>query len=144
MANPVLNGFIVPGLPQPLLTPEANEGYARLRRAFEQVREEIARSEADVLIVYSTMWPSIVGHQIQALPEPEWVHVDELFHDLGSIPYKFQIDAELAEGICAAAHARNLNTGRPHHEEAEPQTATQTVLHDTDHPSHLALPAAWR
>ena len=108
MANPVLNGFIVPGLPQPLLTPEANEGYARLRRAFEQVREEIARSEADVLIVYSTMWPSIVGHQIQALPEPEWVHVDELFHDLGSIPYKFQIDAELAEGICAAAHARNL------------------------------------
>jgi enamine deaminase RidA (YjgF/YER057c/UK114 family)/aromatic ring-opening dioxygenase catalytic subunit (LigB family) len=108
MAHPVLKGFIVPGLPQPLLTPEANEGYARLRGAFERVREEIACSDADVLIVYSTMWPSIVGHQIQALPQPEWVHVDELFHDLGSIPYKFEIDVDLAEGICGAAHNRNL------------------------------------
>ncbi len=108
MSNPILKGFVVPGLPQPLLTPEANEGYAQLRGAFEEARAEIEASDADVLIVYSTMWPSIIGHQIQARPEPEWVHVDELFHDLGSIPYKFRIDAELARGICDAAHGRNL------------------------------------
>jgi enamine deaminase RidA (YjgF/YER057c/UK114 family)/aromatic ring-opening dioxygenase catalytic subunit (LigB family) len=109
MSSSVLKGIIVPGLPQPLLTPEANAGYARLRGAFERAREEIAGSGADVLIVYSTMWPSIIGHQIQALPEPEWVHVDELFHDLGSIAYKFRIDTELAEGIRDAAQARNLS-----------------------------------
>ena len=42
------------------------------------------------------------------------------------------------------AHTRNLNTGRPHHDEAEPRTAAQTVLHDAEHPSNLALPATWR
>lgn len=109
MSHPVVKGLIVPGLPQPLLTPEANEGYAVLRGAFEKAREEIQASGADTLVVYSTMWPSIIGHQIQALPEPEWVHVDELFHDLGSIPYKFRIDTELAEGICESAHGRGLS-----------------------------------
>ncbi len=108
MSHPVVKGLIVPGLPQPLLTPEANEGYSRLRGAFEKAREEIQESEADVLIVYSTMWPSIIGHQVQALPEPEWTHVDELFHDLGSIPYKFRIDSELAGGICESAQGRGL------------------------------------
>jgi len=104
----VVKGLVVPGLPQPLLTPEANEGYARLRGAFERAREEILESGADVIIVYSTMWPSIIGHQVQALARPKWVHVDELFHDLGSIPYEFRIDTELAGGICDSAHARGL------------------------------------
>lgn len=108
MSGPVVKGLIVPGLPQPLLTPDANEGYARLRGAFDEARAELQASGADVILVYSTMWPSIIGHQIQARPQPEWVHVDELFHDLGSIPYKFQIDTDLANGIRDAAEARNL------------------------------------
>jgi enamine deaminase RidA (YjgF/YER057c/UK114 family)/aromatic ring-opening dioxygenase catalytic subunit (LigB family) len=107
-SHPVVKGLIVPGLPHPLLTPEANPGYGRLREAFERAREEIASSGADTLIVYSTMWPSVIGHQIQALPEPEWVHVDELFHSLGSIPYKFKIDADLAHATRDAAEARGL------------------------------------
>ena len=108
MSHPVVKGLVVPGLPQPLLIPEANEGYARLRKAFEAARREIAESGADVIVVYSTMWPSVIGHQIQAFPEPEWVHVDELFHDLGSIPYKFRTDTALAEGICSSAKQRGL------------------------------------
>jgi enamine deaminase RidA (YjgF/YER057c/UK114 family)/aromatic ring-opening dioxygenase catalytic subunit (LigB family) len=108
MSHPVVKGLIVPGLPHPLLTPDANPGYGRLRDAFEKAREEIAASDADVLIVYSTMWPSIIGHQFQARPEPEWVHVDEQFHDLGSIPYKFRMDTELAETMRECAEARAL------------------------------------
>ena len=42
------------------------------------------------------------------------------------------------------AHARNLNTGGANAEESEPVVATQTVLHDPEHPSHLRLPARWR
>ena len=48
--------YILPGLPQPLLTPDANPGYTRLRDAFEKVRLEIEDSDADVLILYSTMF----------------------------------------------------------------------------------------
>ena len=105
----VLHGVIGSGLPQILLAPEQNEGWARLRGGYDAARERLEASAADLLIVYSTMWPSVLGHQIQADPEPEWVHVDELFHDLGSIPYTFRIDAEFAHAHCAAAQARGLH-----------------------------------
>ena len=104
----VIQGYILPGLPQPLLCPEKNEGYAQLREAFLKVKAEIEASQADVLLLYSTMWPSVIGHQIQARPEPEWVHVDELFHDLGSIPYRFRTDVALAHRYCQAAQDRGL------------------------------------
>ena len=103
-----VGGFIVPGIPHPLLVPEQNEGWQRLREGFERARAEIARLEPDLILIYSTMWPSVIGHQIQADPNPRWTHVDELFHDLGSIPYSFRIDASFAEAYRAAAQARGL------------------------------------
>ncbi len=105
----VVAGYVLPGLPQPLLTPNAHSGYAELRGAFDRVREKIEASDADLIIMYSTMWPSVIGHQIQALPEPEWVHVDEEFHDLGSIPYKFRIDSEFAKEYCKIALEKGLH-----------------------------------
>jgi len=68
----------------------------------------IHASGADRIIYYSTMWPSVIGHQVQARREPEWVHVDELFHDLGSIPYRFQVDADLAHGLVRHMRVRGL------------------------------------
>lgn len=103
-SNPVLKGFVLPGLIQPLLTPDANPGYRKVRAAFDKVREEIEHSEADLILIYSTLWPSILGHQIQAMPEPEWTLVDEEFHELGSIPYKLKIDSGFAE--CYNRHAK--------------------------------------
>jgi len=106
-AGPI-KALIVPGHPHPLLAADQNEGWMRIRKAFEAAREEIIECDPDVILVYSTLWISIIGHQIQARPEPEWVHVDELFHDLGSIPYRFKIDTELADGILQASQARGL------------------------------------
>jgi reactive intermediate/imine deaminase len=104
----IVKGIIVPGIPHPLLCPEKNEGWAQLRAGFEAARAEIEASGAERLLVYSTMWPSVIGHQIQADPEPEWVHVDEMFHYLGSIPYRFRIDADFGHAFKAAAEARGL------------------------------------
>ena len=104
----IVKGIIVPGIPHPLLCPEKNEGWTRLREGFEAARKELEECGAERIVIYSTMWPSVIGHQIQADPEPEWVHVDELFHDLGSIPYKFKIDAEFGHSFQAAAEARGL------------------------------------
>ena len=105
----IVKGVIVPGIPHPLLCPEKNEGWSRLRAGFESARAEIEESGAERLLIYSTMWPSVIGHQIQADPEPSWVHVDELFHDLGSIPYTFRIDAAFSERFKEAAEARGLH-----------------------------------
>jgi len=104
----IVKGVIVPGIPHPLLCPEANEGWGRLRDGFAAARQQIEESGAERLLIYSTMWPSVIGHQIQADPEPEWVHVDELFHDLGSIPYRFKIDAPFSHRFREAAEQRGL------------------------------------
>ena len=104
----VISSYLLPGLPHPLLCPEANDGYMRLNQAFLSVKKEIEESEADVLLIYSTMWPSVIGHQIQSRTRPKWTHVDELFHDLGSIPYEFHIDTDLANEICLAGKKKGL------------------------------------
>jgi len=103
-----IKGLLVPGLPQPLLAPEQNEGWARLRKAFEVARDEIAACKPDLLLIYSVMWPSVIGHQIQSHPNPKWVHVDELFHDLGSMSYEFSIDSAFSEAYATAARERGL------------------------------------
>jgi predicted acyl esterase len=36
---------------------------------------------------------------------------------------------------------RNHNTGKDYWSDTEMRTARQTILHDAEHPSHLALPA---
>ena len=99
MSAQVLAGFILPGLVQPLLTPKANPGYQKLRTAFETVKERIDQLNPDVILIYSTMWPSVLGHQVQCRELCEWVHVDEEFHELGSIPYKFRMDDKLGHSV---------------------------------------------
>ena len=110
MANPILASYVVPVHPHPLLVPDQNEGWQRLRDAFDEAREQIAQSDADLLIIYSTTWPSIIGHQIQADPNPTWTLVDQDFHDLGSMDYSFRIDADFAHAWNEANHARGLQS----------------------------------
>ncbi len=105
----ILKGYVLPGLPQPLLTPKASPHYQNLRNAFDQVKSEINSLKPDVILVYSTMWPSILGHQIQSRPICRLIHVDEEFHDLGSIPYEFYMDSELAKTCAAKAQVRGLH-----------------------------------
>ena len=107
--NPVLFGLYVPPHPHPLLIPDENKGYGEIRAAFDAARQRIEESDADIILIYSTTWPSIVGHQIQAYSEPEWTHVDDDFHFLGSMPYKFSMDVAFANGYKEAAEARGLH-----------------------------------
>jgi len=106
----ILASYVVPVHPHPLLVPEQNEGWQRLRDAFDEARDQIAASDADLIIVYSTTWPSIIGHQIQADPNPTWTLVDQDFHDLGSMDYSFRIDVEFAEAWNKANHSRGLQS----------------------------------
>jgi 2-aminophenol/2-amino-5-chlorophenol 1,6-dioxygenase subunit alpha len=108
MTNHIVKGYMLPGLPHLVLCPDANPGWKKVRQAMDKVREQIEASDADVLMIYSTYWPSIIGHQIQARPNPEWVLVDDEFHGLGSIPYKMKVDTQLAKAYVETCKARNL------------------------------------
>jgi putative CocE/NonD family hydrolase len=68
--------------------------------------------------------------------------------------YEYTIDLWATSNLFKAAHRirvevsssnfprfdRNPNTGHPFAQDAELRPATQTILHDADHPSHIVLP----
>ena len=51
MSNPIAASYVVPVHPHPLLVPEQNDGWQRLRDAFDEARDHIAKSDADLLII---------------------------------------------------------------------------------------------
>ena len=110
MSDVIVGNLVVPVHPHTVLAPDMNEGWRRLRDAYDEAAKMIEDSGADLLIIYSTTWPSIIGHQIQADPNPQWVMVDHDFHDLGSIPYSFNIDAEFAHAWNEANKNRGLQS----------------------------------
>ncbi len=105
----MMKAYVLPGVPHPLLAPNQNPGWKKIREAYDKVRQEIEALNPDVLMIYSTYWPSVIGHLIQADPSPEWTHVDEEFHYLGSIPYKLKIDTKLAETYKQVACEKGLH-----------------------------------
>lgn len=123
-----LAGYVLPGLPHPLLCPEASPSYSRLRAAFASVRDEISSLQPDVLVVYSTMWPSVLGHQVQGRERLQWVHVDDDFHHLGSIPYDFQFHSRLARSVVAEGGRRGLATKLVDYHGFPLDTGTVTAL----------------
>lgn len=124
----IVAGFICPGIPHPLLCPEKNAGWTRLNQGFTRLGQQLREAGATRLLLYSTMWPSVIGHQIQAHPSPTWVHVDELFHDLGSIPYQFRMDTEFAQGVQDAATRRGLHARQVAYDGFPVDTGSVTAL----------------
>jgi len=107
-AGEVVAGFLVPSRPHPLLAPEKNHGWTKLRQAYGAVAAEIAALKPDLLLLFSTRWVSIIGHQMQADPKPKFWVVDEDFHELGTLHYELAIDTPFAEAYCQAAQERGL------------------------------------
>ena len=108
-AGELLGGYLMPYQPLPVLAPEANAGWASLAANAARIRAEIEASGADLLLLFSTRWVSIIGHQMQADPKPEWWVVDEDFHEFGTLHYSLRMDAEFATAYRDAARARGLH-----------------------------------
>jgi 2-aminophenol/2-amino-5-chlorophenol 1,6-dioxygenase alpha subunit len=104
----VVAGFVVPGLPHPLLVPDASPAYRKVRDAYDAVRREIEALKPDLLLLYSTQWLSVIGHQVQARAAPEWRHVDPEWHELGTIPYKLRMDPAFGAAYVQSGQARGL------------------------------------
>lgn len=100
--------YIVPGQPHFYLAPEKNEGWASLRASLEKIGKEIAASNAELLLLYSTQWFSVIGHLFQVAPSPKWTLVDQNWYELGEIPYEFRIDPEFGKLYCETAKSYGM------------------------------------
>lgn len=97
--------YVVPGLPHPLLAPEKNPGWMRLRHAYDEVRKEIEASDAEMILFFSTQWLTVLGYLFQADPEPKWTLVDHNWHEFGSMKYHFKVDAGFAHAYAEEVKA---------------------------------------
>lgn len=103
MSGLIQKAYLVPGQPHILLGADRNPGWASLKASYEAVGREIERSGAELILLYSTQWFSVIGHLFQTDPNPKWTLVDQNWYELGEIPYSFRIDPEfgtLYAGIC--------------------------------------------
>jgi len=78
--------------------------------SFAEARAMIRELKPDLLLLYSSQWASIIGHQIQADPTPTWNLVDQDFHALGTVDYSLRMDPEFAHTYDTAAKERGLTS----------------------------------
>src|SRR5579864_620324 len=91
----IVKGYIMPGMPHVML-PTQSASRRELRDACRVAGANVQEARPDVLVIFSTQWVSVLGHLVQARPNPKGMHVDENWYDLGDLPYDFRTDVELA------------------------------------------------
>ena len=52
----VLKGYVLPGLPHPLLKPEERSSWKKVRQAYDKVAKEVEELNPDLILIYSTHW----------------------------------------------------------------------------------------
>jgi 2-aminophenol/2-amino-5-chlorophenol 1,6-dioxygenase subunit alpha len=120
--------YLVPGQPHILLAPERNEGWAELRAAYEQLGNEIAQSGAELILIYSTQWFSVIGHLFQTDPKPQWVLVDQNWYEFGEIPYEFKIDPQFGELYCRICKEHGMQAATVNYRGFPMDTGTVVAL----------------
>jgi 2-aminophenol/2-amino-5-chlorophenol 1,6-dioxygenase alpha subunit len=124
----IQKAYIVPGQPHPLLAPEKNEGWARLRQAYEAVGKQIEASGAELVLVYSTQWFSVIGHLFQTDPQPKFVLVDQNWYEYGEIPYEFRIDPAFGELYCRLCREHGMQAATVNYRGFPIDTGTVVAL----------------
>ena len=93
----VEKAFIVSGMPHILLGKDRSAYWRSLYDSYACVRADVEAADADLILYFSTQWLSVIGYLFQADPRPKWTLVDNDWHELGSMPYEFEVDAGFAE-----------------------------------------------
>ena len=124
----IKRAYIVPGQPHILLAPDRNTGWGELKKAYEAVGREIENSGAELLLVYSTQWFSVIGHLMQVDPNPKWVLVDQNWYEFGEIPYEFRIDPSFGKLYCDIARKQGMQASTVNYHGFPIDTGTVVAL----------------
>jgi 2-aminophenol/2-amino-5-chlorophenol 1,6-dioxygenase subunit alpha len=94
----IVAGALLPGMPH-LLAAEPAPSWAELATAAREVGAGLRRLEPDVVLLLSTQWFTVLGHQFQCDPNPRGEHVDENWYayDYGLLDYDLHFDVPFTE-----------------------------------------------
>jgi len=124
----IQKAYVVPGQPHVLLAPEKNPGWAALKKSYEAIGREIERSGAELMLVYSTQWFSVIGHLMQVDPKPSWILVDQNWYEFGEIPYEFRVDPNFGKLYCDMARQHGLQASTVNYHGFPIDTGTVVAL----------------
>lgn len=95
---------LIPGLPH-LLAGDPAPSWGQLGDAARSFGDELREAGADALMVMSTQWFTVLGHNFQARPKLRGTYVDENWYayDYGSFDYDFETEPDLTAGWAAEA-----------------------------------------
>jgi len=98
LSSAVVGAALVPGMPH-VLGKDPAASWADLRTAIEEAGRRLRAAGAETLVVMSTQWFTVLGHQFQLDPNPRGERVDENWYayDYGKISYDFRTDTGLTE-----------------------------------------------
>jgi 2-aminophenol/2-amino-5-chlorophenol 1,6-dioxygenase alpha subunit len=99
MADATLVGAaLVPGMPHVLADAPA-PSWKALGTAMREVGHRLRSARPDAVVLLSTQWFTVLGHQFQHHPNPCGTYVDENWYgyDYGHLEYDYRVDLELVE-----------------------------------------------
>jgi 2-aminophenol/2-amino-5-chlorophenol 1,6-dioxygenase alpha subunit len=123
----IQRAYLVPGLPH-LVSNLPVESWETLRRGMHQAGERVKASAPDVLVLYSTQWISVLGHSFQTNPNPNGLHVDENWYELGDFPFDLQVDTTLGTRAAETASSLGLATKTVNYQGFPLDTGTLVAL----------------
>ncbi len=108
---------LVPGMPQ-LHARRPAESWKRLADAVRATGEDLRAARPDVLVILSTQWFTVLGHQLQMDPNPTGTRVDENWYayDYGTLSYDLRVDTDFTEQWAQELEAEDFQARRTHYE----------------------------
>lgn len=79
--------------------PRAECGWEELRWGYERLRETLAPTNYDVIVVHSPHWQTHIGHHVLGVDKFKGFSVDPVFPNLFRFHYDFKVDLELARAL---------------------------------------------
>lgn len=108
---------LVPGMPQ-LLAEQPAPAWAGLADGARAAGERLRAAGAETLVVISTQWFTVLGHQVQVDERLTGIRVDENWYDFdyGTMHYDLHTDVALAEQWATEIESAGLEARRTRYE----------------------------
>ena len=128
---------MVPGMPQ-LLAREPAPSWAELAAATREVGDRLRALDVQAVLLLSTQWFTVLGHQVQCDERVRGRRTDENWYryDYGHLDYDLRIDGRLAEAWADEIDAAGLQARRTRYEGFPIDTGTVTASRLLDPGGH--------
>jgi 2-aminophenol/2-amino-5-chlorophenol 1,6-dioxygenase alpha subunit len=124
----VVAAALVPGMPQ-LLAAEPAPSWAELAAATREVGDRLRRLDVQAVLLLSTQWFTVLGHQVQCDARLRGTRTDENWYryDYGHLTHDLAVDVELAHAWADAIDAAGMQARRTRYEGFPVDTGTVTA-----------------